>query len=217
MSVHAKAVKWMLLKRKYIDYPIYAEQLPASLESNAGTYAAARTAANATSIRVLTVDQFVGQAKEGGAGFYVYRTVLIFDTSVLSGSVITGARLQLWESNTSAILDPQSMIVIPGDDVADTGVVLSDFGLLLDDTLELGSITSADFVTGFAGYRTIELNADGLARVNRDGYSKLGFRSTHDINNIPDVGFIERNRFNFLGSAALDPGRRPRLDVDFER
>lgn len=217
MSAHAKAAKWMMLKRKFTDYLIYAEQLPASLVSNDGTYAGARGASSADSIRSTAVDQFVGQAKEGGSGFYVYRTVLIFDTSLLSGATLTGVIVELWENNTSAVLDPQSMVVIPGDDAADSGVVLSDFGLLLNDTLELGIITSADFITGTAGYRQITLNAAGLARVNKAGLTKLGFRSTHDINNIPDTGFIERNRFDFYGSTEITGTRRPRLRVGYER
>lgn len=197
---------------------IYAEQLDESLVSNNSTYAGARTAASADSIRNQSGDQYVGQAKEGDNGFYVYRAVLIFDCATVQGATATAGKIRLYQEGTSVFSDAQNMLIVPGTDVADTGVVLADFGDLIDDTTEYGIIASTTWAG--AGDKDIDLNTAGLAvlqtAIDAGGLVKLAFRSSHDIDNIPDTGFIERNRWTFAGPTAIAEAQRPRLVVTYK-
>lgn len=198
---------------------IYTEILNAGLVSGPeATYAAAHDAASADSITAKNNPHKVGQAKEGDTGFYVYRTCLIFNCANLKGATASSAKVTLYQSDSS-INDAQSMYIVTGADVADTGVVLADFGDLLDDTTSWGSATSAYFI-GTAGDKDITLNTAGLAALqtamDAGGLVKLAFRSGHDINNTPDAGYIERNFFSFYGPEDITPARRPRLVVTYK-
>jgi len=99
-------------------------------------------------------------------------------------------------------------------DVADTGVVLSDFGKLLGNVIVWGSIHSTVWIG--PGDKEIPLNALGIAEIaaNKGGKAKFLFRGSHDINNIPDDIFIENNYFLFAGPSVIVAGQRPRLVIE---
>lgn len=192
---------------------IYADQVPASLVSNDPAYAGARGAANADSIQALNVSQYVGQAKEGDNGFYVYRTALIW-TIPATVRDITGGKLTLYQSG-STIADAQYMYLLdPEGDIAITGVVLADFGQLLGNTTEWGKVHSSVFI-GVAGDRDITLNSTGLGNITPGQKFIVAMRGQHDIDNVADGGFIERNFFLFAGSQAVSTVRRPRLILEY--
>jgi len=197
---------------------IYTELLDAGLISGPeAAYATARTQANADSITAQATGHKVGQAKEGDTGYYVYRVCLLFDCAALQGTTASAGKITLYES-ASSINDTQSMYIVTGADVADTGVVVADFGELIDETTSWGSITSTDWIG--PGDKDITLNAAGLVAlqtaINAGGLLKLALRSGHDINNTPDAGFIERNYFVLAGPADITPTRRPRLIVTYK-
>jgi len=165
-------------------------------------------------IGVITTSIIAGQAREAGHQ-YIYRGGLYFDTSTLPPfSLIDQAELHLYGNPNSALHDEQDLVVVPGDALADTGMVPADYGQLLFYTKEFGkfSVTAGGMEWDIDGYNVIPLNTDGVAQINPYGITKYALRGSHDINNIPDTGFIERNRFG-MNSYELGEGLMPLLKI----
>jgi len=192
---------------------IYADEVGSTLISNDPTYNGARTAGSADSVKALNLVCDVGQAKEGDNGFFVYRTALIFTIPVYILAISAG-KLTLFEDG-SAIADAQYMYLLdPEGDIAESGVVVADFGQLLGNTTEWGKIHKDAWIGG-PGNRNIDLNSLALATIAAGQKFIVAMRSGNDINNVADVGFIERNRFMFSGVQDSSAPERPRLQLTY--
>jgi len=145
----------------------------------------------------------VGQAAEFTGSwpyyqFWLWRGGLFFDTSGLGAISIALASLIL---NRSAVglIDPatQWLVIVPGDVLDESGLVVADYGQLLSITTDLGHITGTDWKTyGNDVDVSIPLNSTGIAQINKSGWTKFALRGRHDILGVADVP-LERNKFGF--------------------
>lgn len=186
--------------------------------ANENSYSAARdkwTGTVVTDSNLCTI----GQAKEGVEGFYIWRGGLFFDTfSLPSSGAILDAKILfdvIHGGIFSAIHDPDQCLTIIhypwGLDPPIQPHHYGYMGLLVQDH---GHICKNDWLAAAPDIAKIQLNRHGLNRITRGGLTKFGMRGSHDINNIPDVGFIERNRFDF-SSPRLDETGKLWLNITY--
>ena len=142
--------------------------------------------------------------------YVISRQGLCFDTASLgSGYEIISAKLLLTFGYLRA--DRQfHFVVVPAEGLSEP-MVLSDYGYLRTQTLNLGSLSSNGLVTGVE-YELI-LNQDGISRINKNGYTKFGLRISHDIACNPVGGdeqtFVEEGREGPLTLVINDPEDPP--------
>ncbi|MBA7712563.1 hypothetical protein ES703_121542 [subsurface metagenome] len=212
------------------ELTITAKNVLSELESagpvgQAHSYSDVRNAANATSITGNYTT--VGQSREGHAQWpyyqwFMWRGGLFFNTLELAGKEILSAKLILHEAfggAASAIAHPevQWLVIVPGGDLNESGLVVADYGELIDDIIYYGSITGTDWVAyGDEVDVPIDLTAAGLAAINKSGWTKFGLRGRKDILNIGDETGIMRNRFDFKAPDHVTVAERPRLVITYQ-
>lgn len=164
--------------------------------SNQGSYATARNAATADSVRATDVYVKVGQENQyigptSDDYFYVYRGYIYFITSgIPDDATITSATLYLYgyglyDERAFNLIVTEGMPTYPHDPL-----VAGDYNLANYDTTTLASISSASWTT--TGYNALVLNADGLAEISKTGTTKFCLRSSQDIgNSAPATGDSE--------------------------
>lgn len=143
-----------------------------------------------------------GQALEGGDEFTIYRAGLYFDTSELPDTCEILEATLLFDVVFGGVFsaindDDQVLTVVSGADLDPTGLKAADYGSLKAKIYPLGEISKWPWVGSFPGIAEVPLNAAGITQINRAGITRFALRGSHDINNIPDQGFIERNRYDF--------------------
>ncbi len=172
------------------------------------SYANIRTLASATSLSAQYIN--VGQSREGDSMWPYYRWAifrggLTFDTSPLAGKLILDVTLNVYQ-DTSILAYPaqQAFVVVPGEDIS-TGVIASDYGLLLSRTTYYGYMEAATFGSYGKTWVPVPLTVAGKASINYSGYTKFGFRGLMDINNNsgPNSG-IWRNYLNIYGTSLFN-------------
>ncbi|MBA7711502.1 hypothetical protein ES703_120468 [subsurface metagenome] len=169
--------------------------------ANKNTYAEARDALIGVVVENSNLGT-AGQAKEGLEGFYIWRAGLFFNTASLPDyAVVVSAKLIFkvqFGGKFSAIYDDdQHLIVLPGDVFVDNEIAPAHYWYLKDVTLQLGSTDKYTWTAGgHASLTEIDLNMD-LVTIDKEGITKFALRGSHDINNIPDVLFTERNRYDY--------------------
>lgn len=145
----------------------------------------------------------IGQAKEGMIGYMIWRGGLFFDTtSVPKGGLISEAKIRFTKISGgvfSAINDPDQCLVIRDWPTHYYPPLQNHhFGALQIPVHDCGQVCR----DGWAGVAFTEidvpLNSFGLTQINPGGQTWYSMRGSHDINNIPDVGFIEHNRYDFF-------------------
>ena len=177
------------------------------LESLADTYPEARNASTGT-VHDNTNRGTTGQAKEGNEGFYLWRTGLFFDTtSFLATRTIIEAWLRLKViagGKGSAIHDEDQILrILSGEDLNPSGLTPSDYGQIGSRTTAYGQVSKWDWLAQANDFIDIPLNKN---RIVKEGITKLALRGTHDIYNIPDEGFTERNRYDYQMPRASQTG-----------
>ena len=177
------------------------------------SYASAHDASAANSLYTSSV--YFGQWYQEAGGFFYYqieRGGFIFDTSALPAeAVITAVTLKLYGQHKNDDDATFDITVVNGADLQNP-MVLADYGELLDDTISLGSINSADW--SLTGYNNIALNAAGIALINKTGNTLLAVRSSRDINSTAPTPIS-------LWSEAVecwvhtDTGKEPKLEITY--
>lgn len=150
-----------------------------------------------------------GQAKEGDEGFYIWRAGLFFDTSEIPATATileAWLRLQVqFGGKRSAILDPdQTLIILSAEYLSHGGLTPSDYAQIGTHTISYGECSAEDWFAH--SNQLIDIPIDSSLIV-KEGISKLAMRGSHDINNIPDAGFIERNRFDYESPRRPEHGK----------
>lgn len=145
------------------------------------TYLAAHNAASAVGVYS---DDWIEMGQDyypAGWRYNIRRAVLFFDLSVLSEqAVISEAKLRIKGEGTlqSFELDNYDMVIAIVDGSAcHEPLILSDYGLLLNETTSLGQASSALD----ANWTEIYLNDSGIAKLYTRTAIKLALRSTEDI------------------------------------
>lgn len=150
-----------------------------TLSGDNTNYTTQHDAANAESITDAVVS---GSQQKSGIQYSIERGAMIFDTSLLAGTVLSATlALQLLLDVSDTDFD---ITVVSGADLANT-IVVADYGDLLNDTTSFGLINSSALV---AGYNNIVLNATGIAAISVGGTTRFGLRSSRDINSNSPTG-----------------------------
>lgn len=169
--------------------------------ANESSYAAARDKWRGT-VAVDTNLCTAGQAKEGTWGFYIWRAGLFFPpTGIPKGGTILEAKIRLDVIHGgifSAINDADQCLTlvhfpwIPGPPIKP-----HHYGYIGRLVQDHGHICRDDWLAAAPGIAEIQLNHWGISEIQKDRITRFAMRGSHDINNIPDVGFIERNRYDW--------------------
>jgi hypothetical protein len=118
--------------------------------------------------------------------YVICRSALAANTNDLANYAIVAARLYLFRSTGTPPVhdDSTDMVVVPGGFQA-SGPVVADYGPMGAQITNCGQIASADWA---AGWNAIELNANGLAQINKNGVTRLGLRDSLDISDTEPTG-----------------------------
>lgn len=171
-------------------------------------YANARTAVSGTGIGTSGAQTNIGNSLS--VNYSINRSFVYFDTSVLSGYVITAATLNLYctskvDIDSESIQIQSGMPTYPHDPL-----VLADYDLTnyVTDT-NSGVKTIASFNVG--AYNSIALDASGIAQINTTGITKFALRTTGDITNTVPTG----ENYVLFYTYEQGAGYRPKLVVTF--
>ncbi|MBA7549626.1 hypothetical protein ES705_42116 [subsurface metagenome] len=137
-----------------------------------------------TRARVVDTSETFGIGQFTTAGQYlILRAGLFFDTSSIpSASKIISASLY-FRTKYSYGWDNE-FVIVSGDDLSEP-LQIHHYHDLLDDTASLGSTPQIEWKTRY----TITLNDLGLAKINRQGVTKLALRTRRDIDTIPPTAW----------------------------
>jgi hypothetical protein len=120
----------------------------------------------------------VGNEKAGTI-YAIYRQPLRWDTSSLVGKTILSAYITGIVVAGYNFIIPDNLVVVDGTGISE---VKEDYGVLKAFTTSYGSITSAYFEgLGAGGTYQIDLNATGIAAINKTGNTDFGLRCQTDI------------------------------------
>jgi len=160
---------------------------------------------------------------------WLYRSILLFDLSSLSGYTVTGASLYVYgESNPDNLGISPSINVFASSPASDTAIIPADYNTLGTTPFCDTPIAIASWETGTPGNPNIfALNAAGLAAINTaiagDGIVKLGLREvTYDVADELDPGNHDptwsSEQFSSFIGWSVDKGTtyRPKLVVTYE-
>ncbi len=153
----------------------------------------------------------IGQSNVSGI-YSIYRSAVFFDTSSLPDHLdITSATLSLVGYSDDSETDFE-ITVVNGSSLIPP-LALSDYGLLRSQTISGGAFDTAGFTTV---YFDIQLNADGIGWISKTGMTKLGLRSSRDINANADFPNAREN-VGVLSSQFVDgEAYSPKLVVTYE-
>ena len=165
-------------------------------------YATAHDAASATAVANLSDASILGQEyRASDSKFYVFRVGLYFDTSAWGTTPsLVVIRLTLYKQ---AACDTEfDITLVSGDDLGATGIVLADYGDLLNDTVALANVIDSSIVpvnasaveTGSFITVSLLLNTAGLAKVNPTGITQFALRSSRDINSLAPTALLPWER-----------------------
>ena len=143
--------------------------------------------------------------------FIIVRSFFPFDTSVVEG-VITAATLHVWCTfKNDILLDGHGKIyLVKTSQASPSQLVKADFD-------QVGEILGSDTVIACAdlvenAYNAFPLNAVGLAWINQSGWTLLGLREGHDLENVAPVATgLSISRWAYSEDA--DPNHRPYLEI----
>ncbi|KKN21790.1 hypothetical protein LCGC14_0921700 [marine sediment metagenome] len=204
--------------KQYHYHKLYPTGIPETLFDALGTsgmlhvleetYQKARNANSGTVIDNNSQGT-TGQSKFFGDNFNMWRAGLFFDTTaLLATSTIVEAWLRFFVvhgGDSSAIHDPdQTLIVVSGEDLSPSGLTPADYGQLRSRITSYGQATRQEWLQ--QGNDIIDIPLDKSIIV-KEGITKLALRGSHDINNIPDEGGLENNRFDYHMPRLSEQGR----------
>jgi len=139
-------------------------------------YETVHDAATADARDDITEENFVGQ----GLAYYIYRSYLYFDTSLLPDNAnITSVVLSIYISNDYSYTDFNVTVQSGQPTYPHIPLQLSDYyyGYYTGN----GGSRNTSEISG-AGYWNITLNSEGRSWIQTDGITKLCLRSSRDIN-----------------------------------
>lgn len=165
--------------------------------NSAYNYATIHDAASGTDIYKTGAASVVGQKwSTGDDSFFVYRAFLYFDTSALTAEAnVTAATVNLRPYSDGSDTDFNVVVVsgmptYPADPFA-----VADYHFAHYNTTSLGTLSTSGWMN--AGYRTITLNAAGLAKINTTGSTKFALLSSRDISSTQPSGSESVAFYNF--------------------
>lgn len=129
---------------------------------------------------------YVGQILDGST-YYIDRSALYFDTSVLSTSItITGVDLKIYGDSDYSATDFDITLQQGGTTYPHDPLVFNDFNKTNYTTTSVGVLSTIGFST--VAYNTLSFNAADFSMVSKTGVTKLFVRSSRDIAGTAPIG-----------------------------
>lgn len=148
------------------------------------------------------------------------RGILLFDTSAIdNGAVIAKAFISVSVTGYNFENDDDSIFVVSANPASTTALVAADYGTLGSTPLSNEVVMSTwGPDDGFSVYKIFELNATGIATIDKAGISKFGFKSNYDINGTTPPNLTGAS---YIGATCIsadsgNPANMPRLTVFFD-
>jgi hypothetical protein len=200
-------------KTQNVKYPIYIDpDITFTSSASDGylfftdsVYNTTRTNATGT-----VFDAVSSSDVRNSVGYSIARGLLYYNTSVLSGYVITAAVINLYvfskyDANNESIQIQSGMPTYPHMPMVDADYALTNY--VTDANCGIKDITTFNV----NAYNSITLDASGLTEINTTGWTKFCLRTTGDINNTTPTGHNEIE----YGCYENGAGFRPQLVVTF--
>lgn len=147
----------------------------------------------------------------GGKWIIITRGIFLFDTDSLpDGATITSANLSLWGVSIAATNSLTRVNVFSSNPASDTALSTADY-----DVLGTTAFSTEKSPAGIVinAYNVWELNASGLAAINKTGITKFGVRESHyDAPNVAPPSGLGIN-IQFRVGTAEDAAHKPTLTV----
>lgn len=112
----------------------------------------------------------------------IYRSVFLYDTSPLGSDTIDSSTMDVYVQNHGTDLGDLNAVIVSSSPASNTDLVAADYNI--------ANWGSTDFCTPFAfstlsngSYKSVSLNAAGLAAIDGSGITKLGYRTEEDVDN----------------------------------
>jgi hypothetical protein len=205
--------KWQLWDVN--QYCISRVQHDGYLQASGAVYATVQAQASANETCINDFGFVVGQINDGATPYHIERAYIEFPSPAIPvGATIIGASVLLHLHGTSAfVIDNAFDIVLVNPGLVFAPVVATNYGDLLPDTINLGSLTintpSIDI-----GWIEIPLNALGLSTINKSAINHFALRSSRDITAITPPTENEFIGFDGLYSSGTTlSGYLPRLVI----
>lgn len=146
----------------------------------------------------------IGQSFDAGGNYFIQRLGWIFDTTTLPANAVIFKGFVSFMLKRAILFTGVDfdITLVSGADIADDGLVVADFGDLVDDTASMGSKNTSGLVIDT--WYNITLNALGIAAINKGGLTKFGVRSSEDITITPPASAW--NLINIYATVKSDYG-----------
>jgi len=131
-----------------------------------------------------------------GGVYYVYRNGLVFDTSAITGGILS-AKISVYGVDVNIAFSDFDIVIVSGADLVDV-FVSADYGELLNEVTSFGSLSASSFNIG--AWNDITLNSQGIAAINKGGTTRFGIRNSKDIDNVtPNNWCYAQYRGQYIG------------------
>jgi uncharacterized repeat protein (TIGR01451 family) len=160
-------------------------------------------------------------ATKDGVNFGIRRSAALFDTSSLTGTLVTSAQVELYGAvqfgNGDNDGDDFINIVSPANLASNTAITTADFDVIgaVDSPTQVS--TGIDFSSiSYSSYNVWSIT--NLASINASGVTKYGIREGHDILDSPYAGASEtQNSVGFYTSDQTGTSQDPKLVITYLR
>jgi len=142
------------------------------------------------------------------------RIITLFDTSAIPDTdTISSATMSLYGSSSKANITGVSLALTSSNPTSNTAVVVGDYDTL-GTTRYATDISFSSLST--SAYNVWTLNASGILVISKTGVTKLGFRSSNDLDDSEPDPFPDRNTESQLVAYSSDNGsNKPKLSVTY--
>lgn len=170
-------------------------------------YTTCRNSTSGTLLGIAENDLIIGQYRDGTPDYNIRRVLLPIDTSSLpDDAIISSVALRLYGYGDSSNTD---------FNIVATGYTGS-YPMTVNDFDDFGSVSYGTLSTvgwSLAGYNTLNLNASGIAAINKTGITLLGLRSSNDIS----ASVPTNDEYIYPWSADKGVGFEPNITITFTR
>ena len=157
-----------------------------------------------------TADYALARSDKEGTKYPIYRSVLQFNTAVIDDEVVSSTvYLFVNDPNNGDNDEYGYMNIVLATPASNTELVAEDYDQF-GTTEGAVSLDNSNLVD--ETYNPLLLNATGRGWINKEGYTSLGVREGHDLNNVaPDPTY---SGIGFRTSERAEVNQRPYIEIE---
>jgi len=187
-----------------------------ALRKDDSTYLGARNAASASLVQPSGI-ALCGQSYyclDPAESFEIHRMYTPFNTTGLpDDATISGANFKFVVDSDGTSYRDFDITIVLTTQASGSALVLADYST--QGTTSGGSVSTAGIAVG--SYTTVAMNATGYGWISKTGYTKLGLRSSRDINADSPGDFCDFMHSNdeYVFIRPAETGYPPQLEVTY--